>query len=196
LVSDPKKEEVILILRDGSVHIKDRKERFYRKIDFDHYHMRLDIGESLGRVRRVRTMDSEKSIEELREKIRRKRARGEASIHEEVVLNEKYAIPFASIVFGLVGVALGIRPPRSGRSYSLVKSLAIIMGYYILMTAMETLAERDILWPWLASWIPNFVFLALGIHFLILRGLEKPSRFVDGLTFFWERAAARVKLIK
>jgi lipopolysaccharide export LptBFGC system permease protein LptF len=113
-----------------------------------------------------------------------------------VVIHEKYAIPFASIVFGLLGVALGIRPPRSGRSYSLVKSLAIILAYYILMTAMETLAERGIFPPWLSSWIPNMVFLLMGIYFLILRGLERPSRVMDGLSSLLQTAAARARLTR
>lgn len=196
VVSDPDKEEVILILQDGSIHIKDRKEDSYRKIDFDYYHMRLNVGESLGSGKRIRTMDSEKSIGELREKVKRKQARGEHAIHEQVVIHEKYAIPFASIVFGLLGVALGIRPPRSGRSYSLVKSLAIILAYYILMTAMETLAERGIFPPWLSSWIPNMVFLLMGIYFLILRGLERPSRVMDGLSSLLQTAAARARLTR
>ena len=189
VVSDPDNEEVILSLQDGSIHIKDQSGGLYRKIDFDYYHMRLDIGESLGGGKRIRTMDSEKSIGELKEKIKRKEASGEDCIHEMVVINEKYAIPFASIVFGLLGVAVGVRPPRSGRSYSLVKSLGIIMGYYVLMTAMETLAERRLMAPWIATWIPNIVFLGLGVNFVILRGLEKRSRFADRISPLLPRLA-------
>ena len=193
VVPDPEKEEVILVLQDGSIHIKDQRESFYRKIDFDYYHMRLDIGESLGSGRRIRTMDSEKSIGELKEEIKEKRASGRNCIHEMVVMNEKYAIPFASIVFGLVGVALGIRPPRSGRSYSLVKSLGIILGYYVLMTAMETLAERELLAPWIATWIPNIVFLILGVYLVVLKGLEKRSRLADRMSWLADTMAGRVK---
>jgi lipopolysaccharide export system permease protein len=182
VVSDPDKEEVILILQDGSIHIKDQTRSLYRKIDFDYYHMRLAIGESLGGGQRIRTMDSEKSIGELREKIKRKKGSGEDYIHEMVVINEKYAIPFASIVFGLLGVAVGVRPPRSGRSYSLVKSLGIIMGYYVLMTAMETFAERHLLVPWIATWIPNVAFLGLGVYLVVLRGLEKRSSLADRMS--------------
>jgi len=194
LVSDPEKGEVILLLQDGSIHITDQKESFYRKIDFDSYHMRLNIGESLGGGRRIRTMDSEKSIGELREKIKRKQAAGEDYIHGKVIINKRYAIPFTSIIFGLLGIAIGVRPPRSGRSYSLVKSLAVILGYYVLMTATETLAERGILLPWIATWIPNAIFLLAGIYLLVLRGLEKRSRFAEWLAWLLERALARVRV--
>ena len=194
LVSDPENGEVILILQNGNIHMKDQKDRFYRKIDFEYYQMRLNIAESLGAGRRVRTMDSEKSIGELRKEIEEKEARGEDCIHEKVVLSEKYAIPFASIVFGLLGIPLGIVPPRSGRSYSLLKSLVIIMGYYILMTAMETLAERGVLLPWMATWIPNIAFLLLGIYFLVLRSLERRSRFEKWVAWLMETAAIRVRV--
>jgi lipopolysaccharide export system permease protein len=194
ILSDPDREEIILTLQDGSIHIKDQSERFYRKIDFDYYHMRLNIGELLGGARRVRTMDSEKSIGELEEEIRQKEACGKDSMNEKVVLHEKYAIPFACIVFGIMGIAMGVRPPKSGRSYSLVKSLAVILGYYILMTAMETLAERKLLSPGIATWIPNMVFLALGVYLLILRGLERRSQLVDGLSGLVETGLARMNL--
>lgn len=194
VVSDPEKGEVILILRNGSIHITDRKESFYRKIDFDTYHMKLNIGESLGADGQIDTMDSEKSIGELRAEIESREACGEDCIHEKVVINEKYAFPFTSIVFGLLGIAIGVRPPRSGRSYSLVKSLGVILGYYVLMTAMEALAERRVLVPLIATWIPNIVFLLLGIFLLVRRGLEKRSRFGEWLAWLLDTAAARVRV--
>jgi lipopolysaccharide export system permease protein len=193
LVSDPDRAEVILMLEDGAIHIRDQKERSYQKIDFDTYRMRLNIGESLGAVKRVRMLDSEKSIGELREEIRMKEAAGEEAVHERMVINEKYAIPFASIVFGLLGTALGVRPPRSGRSYSLVKSLAVILGYYILMTSMETMAERGILLPWMAAWIPNVAFLSLGIYLLRIRGLERPFVLGDWFGSIFEGGSVRLK---
>ncbi|MFX1435499.1 MAG: LptF/LptG family permease, partial [Promethearchaeota archaeon] len=145
-------------------------------------------------LRRARTLDIEKSIGELKEKIKRQQAAGEEALQARVALNEKYAIPFASIVFGLLGIAVGVRPPRSGRSYSLVKSLAIIMGYYVLMTATETVAQRGMLLPWIATWIPNIVFLLLGIYLLVLRGLEKRSPFEAWLNWVLETTAARVRV--
>jgi lipopolysaccharide export system permease protein len=194
LLSDPDKEEIILILQDGSIHIKDQSGRFYRKIDFDYYRMRLQIGEFLGGDRRVRMMDSEKSLGELEEEIKQKEACGEDCINEKVVLQEKYAIPFACIVFGIMGVAIGVRPPRAGRSYSLVKSLAVILGYYILMTAMETLAERKLLSPTIATWIPNAVFLTLGVYLLLIRGLERRSKVIDGFLGLIEMGLTRMNL--
>ncbi len=194
LASDPERGEVILVLKDGSIHIKDEGRGFYRKIDFDYYHMRIDIEESLGGGRRIRTKDSEKSIGELKEEIEQKKAHGEDYIHEQVVVHEKYAIPFACIVFGLLGIPLGALPPRSGRSYSLVKSLAIIMAYYILMTAMEVLAERGMLPPWLATWIPNVFFLLVGMYLLILRGFEKRSKLAVWLDWFMVLIRARVRM--
>jgi lipopolysaccharide export system permease protein len=193
LVSDPDRAEVILMLEDGAIHIRDQKKRSYQKIDFDTYRMRLNIGESLGAVKRVRMLDSEKSIGELREEIRMKEAAGEEAVHERMVINEKYAIPFASIVFGLLGTALGVRPPRSGRSYSLVKSLGVILGYYILMTSMETMAERGILLPWMAAWIPNVAFLSLGIYLLRIRGLERPFVLGDWFGSIFEGGSVRLK---
>ena len=61
---------------------------------------------------------------------------GEDTTSEKVELHRRYAIPFACIVFGLIGVPLGIQPRRSGRSYGFVFSILIILAYYISLTAL------------------------------------------------------------
>jgi len=175
IASNPESREVILMLQNGSVHIKDQKHKTYRKIDFDHYFLKLDIDKSLGRGKRIRIMDHEKPVGELKREIQKKAAQGEDNRQGRWVLNRKFSIPFASIVFGLLGIPLGISPPRSGRSYGLVIGLVIIIGYYLFMKALESLTTAGILSPLVATWIPNFVFLFLGIYLLIIRGLERQS---------------------
>ena len=50
----------------------------------------------------------------------------EEIIPQEVDLHKRFSIPFARIVFGLLGVPLGIEPRRSVRSYGFVLSIFII----------------------------------------------------------------------
>jgi lipopolysaccharide export system permease protein len=95
---------------------------------------------------------------------------------QEVELHKRYAIPFSCLVFGLLGVPLGIRPRRSGRSYGFVLSLLLLLAYYISLTASEILAIRKTIPPFLAGWTPNLLFGVFGIYLLIKASKESPFK--------------------
>jgi len=80
-----------------------------------------------------------------------------------VEIHKKFAIPFACIVFGILGLPLGITNRRGGKSSGFSLSIAIIVVYYILMSNGEHAATSGKLSPWLGMWGPNIVLLSLGI---------------------------------
>ena len=94
----------------------------------------------------------------------------------EVELHKRYAIPFACIVFALIGVPLGIQPRRSGRSHGFIFTILIFLAYYVSLTASEIFAVRHTIPPFLAGWAPNFLFGGLGVYLLIKAANESPFR--------------------
>ena len=84
--------------------------------------------------------------------------------------------PFACIVFGLIGVPLGIQPRRSGRSYGFVFSILILLAYYVSLIAFEMLAVRKAVPAFLAGWSSTFLFGGLGIYLLIKAANESPFK--------------------
>jgi len=40
--------------------------------------------------------------------------------------------------------------------------LAALFGFYFIVNMGMILGKREVLWPWLAGWLPNIVFLAIG----------------------------------
>lgn len=87
-----------------------------------------------------------------------------------VEIHKKYSIPFACIVFALVGAPLGIRARRGGLTAGFF-SVGFFVFYYLCLVGGEQLADRRYLAPWLAMWLPN---IALGIAgvFLTARACE------------------------
>ncbi len=79
----------------------------------------------------------------------------------------KFSIPFASLVFALVGAPLGIQSHRSARSIGFGLSIVIIFVYYILMTMGSTLAQGGYIAPIIGAWGQNVVLLALGIFLIV-----------------------------
>jgi lipopolysaccharide export LptBFGC system permease protein LptF len=116
------------------------------------------------------------SIDDIKVKITETERKGEDPTPLKVELHKRYAFPFACIVFGLIGVPLGIQPRRSGRSYGFIFSILIILAYYIFLTACEVLALRHTMPPFLAGWTPNFLFGGLGIYLLIKAAKESPFK--------------------
>jgi lipopolysaccharide export system permease protein len=181
LSSNPVSQEVILRLFSGDIHRFDPRSNVYQKVKFDTYDLRLELGRAIsGLGRKLR--DHEMSVDDVKEKIKKKRGAGEDTTGQEVELQKRYAIPFACIVFGLLGVPLGIQPRRSGRSYGFVFSILILLAYYISLTASEILALRHTLPVFLAGWAPNFLFGGLGIYLLIKAANESPFKPLAWLT--------------
>ncbi len=129
---------------------------------------RAKTQETIPGILKTRKSPQEMSFAELRAYIARERARGQATGRLEVLLWHKTAIPFAALVFALLGVALGITSPRSGKALGIGLSILIVFGYYVLFSIMSTLAEGGVLPPFLGTWIPN-ILGSLGGSVLLFR---------------------------
>lgn len=77
----------------------------------------------------------------------------------QVRIQEKISIPFACLVFAVIGAVLGIRPQDSGKATSFGICIGLIFGYYLLSFISQSLGISGALPPWLAAWLPNFLGL-------------------------------------
>ncbi len=78
-------------------------------------------------------------------------------------LHMKFAVPFASFIFALIGVPLGLKPHRSSSSMGVGLSLVIIFIYYVLMTLGLRLGQSGNMPPWMAAWMANGIVAVAGI---------------------------------
>jgi LPS export ABC transporter permease LptG len=83
-----------------------------------------------------------------------------------VEIHKKFAIPFACITFGVLGLPLGITNRRGGKSSGFSLSIAIIVFYYIMINNGEQLASSGKIPPFLGMWGANIILLAIGIYLL------------------------------
>jgi len=186
LVNDPKSQEVALRLISGDIHRYEPKANIYQKVHFSTYDLKLELAKiflSLGK----KLKEYEMSIDEIRAKMEKMRQKGEDTTAQEIEIHKRYAIPFACIVFGLIGVPLGIQPRRSGRSHGFVFSILILLVYYISLTAFEILANRHAIPTITVGWAPNILFGAFGVYLVIKSANESPFTpslwVIEGLEF-------------
>ena len=81
----------------------------------------------------------------------------------EVEYWKKYSIPFACIVFVLIGVPIAVRYRHGGISMVVGASFLVFTAYYIALIGGENLADQRLLKPFWAMWSPNVLFLVIGI---------------------------------
>ncbi len=84
----------------------------------------------------------------------------------QVEIHKKFSIPFACIVFVLVGAPVGIIARRGGFVVAISLSLGFFVVYWALLIAGEELADRGLLSPLLGMWSPNILLAFMGIFLL------------------------------
>ncbi len=82
-------------------------------------------------------------------------------------IHEKYALPFACVVFGLVGAALGSQLRQTGRSTSFAISILAIFGYYLTYSVCSAFAHSEILSPIVGAWLPNMFGFCIATFLLV-----------------------------
>ena len=86
-------------------------------------------------------------------------------IHEySVEIYKKYAIPFACIVFVLIGAPLGIMARRGTFGVAASLSLGFFLLYWACLIGGEKLADRGFIDPWFGMWSANIILGCMGMY--------------------------------
>ena len=104
---------------------------------------------------------------ELRSQIRSMKEKGSEGVKEyEVEMHRRMAAPAAIIILTLIGASLSSRKVRGGIGMHLGIGITIAFAYILFMQISKSYAISGDLSPFMAVWIPNFIFAALGIYLL------------------------------
>ncbi len=108
----------------------------------------------------------EMTSEELKAKVQLQRKLGEDPSQNLMQYYMKFSVPFASLIFSILGAAVGLRPHRSSSAIGLGISLVIILVYYVLLSIGMGLGTAHVLPPVFAAWIPNLVVGTAALYLL------------------------------
>ena len=161
IIPDPDRpnQSILLQLSDGDIH---RKSEAHTKIKFQNFDIHL--------LDPVQIENREKSppsltIEELRE---RTETQGKLSPQDFRTLQTEYqkrwAISMVCLIFGVLGVGLGIQTNRRVKSNGLILSLGVIVVYWVMYISLEGLARSGQMPVAIALWIPNILFLLFAAY--------------------------------
>ena len=101
---------------------------------------------------------------ELRHYIEKQRARGTGNIQAfETELHKRYASPIGVFIMTLLAVTMSSRKVRGGMGKNLGIGITLSAAYILFATVSTTFSVNGVMSPFMSVWLPNFVFLAVGM---------------------------------
>lgn len=172
---NPEKREAYVELKNGVTHSfahSSTQPDRYEMTRFEKSTEEVDAS-SLFPQLEVKKRDREKDIRELLASIHEREPKKEPTQSLWVEVHKKFALPFSCIVFGVLGLPLGIVNKKGGKSTGFVFSIGIILYYYILITTGEKFAEDGKVAPFIGIWAANITLGLAGLLFLIQSARER-----------------------
>ncbi len=93
-----------------------------------------------------------------------------------IELHRRFALPFACLIFGLLGPALSSKVGKIGRLGGFSLSLTILILYYMLLVLGEGLAKSGEIPPFWGGWAPNLLFGGITVFFVHIAYKDKPIK--------------------
>jgi len=116
-------------------------------------------------------MAEEMTIPELVASIKDGKKVGSNTKDLEVKLQNKFSVPTACLIFAFIGPIFAIYFARNGGFVGVFLSIVLVMVYYnAWVISTEILSKVPQVPAWLASWLPNILFLIAGVA--LIRRLE------------------------
>ena len=128
----------------------DKRPKDYRF--FEMFDLMRRQNEMIGRI-----ADKGPMGEKFREMLRRETSTC------RVELSKRFVFAMASLCFVLVGIPLGIRSQRKESTVGMAISLAVSLGYYVLVILMLSAEEMYGIHPEILIWLPVAACLALAV---------------------------------
>lgn len=183
LSSDSQEKKLHLHLADGSIHQSAAGEK-YRQVDFREYELSVELAKT---VKPFYKNEQDMTLNEIRAGLSKGGLERLIAIEMGMEIHRRFALPFASVIFAIVAMPLGIQNRRSGKASGFSLSIAAILVYYIFQASGRSLAERELLNPAMAIWLPNIIFLIGGLYLFIMAAREQRIPLIDRL---WRAATS------
>ncbi len=106
-----------------------------------------------------------------------------------VEIHKKISLPFACLVFVLIGAPLGIMARRGNMGTAIALSLGFFILYWVFLIGGEDLADRKYMTPFLAMWTPNIIVGIAG--FILIWRAVKETKFIN-----WDHLISLLKIFK
>ncbi|MCJ7523908.1 MAG: LptF/LptG family permease [Candidatus Aminicenantes bacterium] len=167
-----------IVLYDGVVHSFKKKDPLKYSLTF--FSRKTEKISNLITIRQTR-----RSTQLVFPELFRKLRANPGDVLLSLEFHKKFALPFACLALGFLGMSLGISTRKGGKTSGFVISLGIIFIYYVMMTAGRNLILKKVISPFWGSWAPTFFLVAIGIWLYRFSAREKGINWEHFLALRW-----------
>ncbi|MED5317006.1 MAG: LptF/LptG family permease, partial [Candidatus Neomarinimicrobiota bacterium] len=90
-----------------------------------------------------------------------------------VEIHKKFSLPFACILFVLLGAPLGVMAKRGGFAVSTSLSFVFFLLYYVMLLGGEKMADRNMVPAAVGMWSPNLVMFIIALYLTLYTVRER-----------------------
>ena len=106
----------------------------------------------------------EQTAAEIRRSIDEGKKIGRDMTSQEVAYHVRFSVPASCLIFAIVAPIFAVMFARTGAFVGVLLSLILVLMYYnVFIISTEIFGRNGILSPFLSAWLPNFIFVVLGI---------------------------------
>jgi len=155
---DAANNQVWIQLFEGTIHTKPPDAEQYQLASFSTYNLAIPLQQT-----QYSQVEERQSRQAVIEQLNRSNWEDTGALRRLMEYDKDLAFPTAALVFGMLGVPVGIVSKRSGRVGGFAVGVMIIIVYYVLNVLCEFFVTTRFLTPFVGAWLPNTVFLTVTV---------------------------------
>jgi LPS export ABC transporter permease LptG len=163
-------EGATLVLTDAILTFYNEQGYETSQTTTPEFRIGLPLGESAAQFLSTANTDAytmnSKQLSQQVNALRSQGVGGEALGNLELNLADKFAFPFAAVVSVLIALPMAIRFGKKGRAMGMAMAIVAFFIYYVMIEAAAAFGSTGRMNPYLAAWLPNFIFGTAGLALL------------------------------
>jgi lipopolysaccharide export system permease protein len=164
ILNDPASDRVGLRLLNGSQHQESGNPPRYQWITFGRYEFKLDLAAALKRASGKGTAAF--NIQQIKAKLAGAQTLERRELRALEEYYKTYAFPFSCLIFGMIGIPLGLVIKQGGQLGGFALGIAMALIYYLFMIIADFLVTSMVITPLAAAWLPNLIMAVAAVFLL------------------------------
>jgi len=164
ILNDPHSDLVGLRLMNGSQHRESGDPPRYQWITFGRYEFKLNLADAFKRA--GGDGDAALNLERIKAELARAQPLENRDLRTLEEYYKTFAIPFTCIIFGAIGIPLGLAIKQGGRLSGFALGIAMALLYYFFMIIADFLVTSRSVTPLVAAWIPNLIMALMAVFLM------------------------------
>jgi lipopolysaccharide export system permease protein len=187
IFSHPVSKIITVHFFDGTIFMVDKNLEDVRTIEFNTYDLNIGLQDIMPALSGRKMAPKEMFVGELTETVKSATKGGTEHNEAAIELMERFAIPLAVFLMGIIGMPLGAQIRSGGRFVGIVFSLVVFLMYYMFLAGVRSIGETGTISPFIGPWLPD-IFLFVSCLYLLRRaGKERSIHLFDRVLAFQER---------